>query len=291
MALLQAAQIEGRVQEIEAGNGRQILEALFADDTGLLLQAEEDNWRRATEVMKQFERILGAKLNVLKSLAIPIGFTDPPSWLVNSGCKIMLSGEVFTYLGCPIGVALTEEQSLQYLLDKLTKVKSRLRLSHWTHRFLTWEGRLVLTKHILHAMPNYVLMIIGLTKDGYKELTKICRGFVLGSNSEGKEKKALVAWDIVCRRKEDGGVGLTSFELQANALKMRFVGKLLADADPDWVRVAKAILQWKMADTASRMLEGWCAAKRSLVLKDFLVPYLGPGRLNKRYESELNGAD
>ncbi|KAL3682941.1 hypothetical protein R1sor_000963 [Riccia sorocarpa] len=148
----------------------------------------------------------------------------------------------------------------------------------------------------------------GLTKDGYKELTKICRGFVWGSNREGKEKKALVAWDIFCRRKEEEGVGLTSFELQANALKMRFVGKLLEDADLDWVQVAKAILQWKVADTASRweeltwaprevlmlggkmklnetptlwrMLEGWWAAKRWLVFKG------SPGSLPRSLQIE-----
>ncbi|KAL3677969.1 hypothetical protein R1sor_020925 [Riccia sorocarpa] len=88
-----AAQVEGRVQGIETSNGRHILEALFADDIGLLLRADENNWRRATEVVKQFERISGVKLNVAKSLAIPIGFTDPPRWLVESGCKIALSGE------------------------------------------------------------------------------------------------------------------------------------------------------------------------------------------------------
>ncbi|KAL3691172.1 hypothetical protein R1sor_004823 [Riccia sorocarpa] len=304
MALLRKAQVDGCVQGLEAGDGRQILEALFADDTGLLLQANETNWTRTTAVVKQFEKISGAKLNVAKSLVIPIGFTEPPPWLIATGCKLALSGEVYTYLGCPIGVSLTEEQTLQFLLDKLTKRLNHLqflldkltkRLNHWTHKFLTWEGRLILTRHVFLAMPNYVMMVMGLTDDGYKELTRICQGFVWGTSKEGNEKKALVAWDTFCRRKEEGGVGLTAFDTQAKALKMRFVSQLLEDKDSDWVHLAKAIIQWKTANTASRseenqwqprdilllgarlklsetptlnrMLEGWWTSKRWLNFK------------------------
>ncbi|KAL3686093.1 hypothetical protein R1sor_004115 [Riccia sorocarpa] len=47
-------------------------------DMGLLLDASEENWRNATTVIPKFETILGAKLNVTKSLEIPIGFQEPP---------------------------------------------------------------------------------------------------------------------------------------------------------------------------------------------------------------------
>ncbi|KAL3691975.1 hypothetical protein R1sor_005626 [Riccia sorocarpa] len=149
MLLLREAQVQGQVQGLEVGNMRTILEALFADDIGLLLRAEEDNWRKATEVVKRFEKISGAKLNVSKSLVISIGFSEPPSWLIASGCKLALLGEVYTYLGCPIGVELTEEQSLQFLLDKLIR-----KLHYWANRLLSWESRVVLTKHWKVANTN-----------------------------------------------------------------------------------------------------------------------------------------
>ncbi|KAL3676016.1 hypothetical protein R1sor_025964 [Riccia sorocarpa] len=250
MAMLREAQVEGQVQGLEVGNGRQILEALFADDTGLILKADKENWDNATAVVQRFELISGARLNVAKSLVIPIGFCETPQWLIETGCKIALEGEVFTYLGCPIGVGITEEQVMQFLLDKLTK-----RLNHWTNKFLSWESRTILAKHILLAMPSYVMMIVGLTADGRKELTRIVRSFIWGSNREGKKKKTLVAWDTFCRSKQEGGMGFTCFELQAKALKMRFITQLMEGQDLDWVEIANAIISWKVADTQYRWPE------------------------------------
>ncbi|KAL3696459.1 hypothetical protein R1sor_010535 [Riccia sorocarpa] len=73
MAMLKQAQVRGQVEGLELGDSRQMLEALFADDTGLILSAEEENWNRATAVVKKFELLSGAKLNVAKSLVVPIG--------------------------------------------------------------------------------------------------------------------------------------------------------------------------------------------------------------------------
>ncbi|KAL3675268.1 hypothetical protein R1sor_025216 [Riccia sorocarpa] len=81
MAMLREAQVQGEVPGLEVGNSRQILDALFADDIGLILQATEENWRAATSVVQRFEVISGAKLNVSKSLVLPIGFREPPPGL------------------------------------------------------------------------------------------------------------------------------------------------------------------------------------------------------------------
>ncbi|KAL3681068.1 hypothetical protein R1sor_024024 [Riccia sorocarpa] len=162
MALLREAQIQGEVHGLEVGNSRQILDALFADDTGLLLRATEENWRSATTVVQKFEVISGAKLNVSK-------------------------------------------------------------------------------------------------------------------------------------KKEDGGIGLVSFKLQAKTLKMRLVSKLMEDQDLDWTQTARAIIEWKIlsvkckageigdtlqetlifgrklqlkdSPTLERMLDGWWEARRFLVFK------------------------
>ncbi|KAL3686808.1 hypothetical protein R1sor_013117 [Riccia sorocarpa] len=267
MAMLRHEQVQGQIQGLETGNGRQILEAMFADDTGLLLNADETNWNRATQVISRFEKMSGAKFNVLKSLVVPIGFMEPPSWLIRTGCKIAVEGEVWTYLGCPLGINLSEEQVLQHVLDRITN-----RLKHWTHRMLSWESRLVLTKHILAALPVYVLMVLGLTGDGYKELTRTCRRFIWGTNREVQDKKALIAWNKMCRRKEDGGLGLISFELQAQALKMRLIEKVLSNEELDWVFLFRAILEWKILDTQSMAadIDVGCPIDHILLLGDKL---------------------
>ncbi|KAL3697666.1 hypothetical protein R1sor_011742 [Riccia sorocarpa] len=293
------------VTQSQIGNSRQILEALFADDTGILLEASEENWRKTTEVVQQFETISGAKLNVAKSLAIPIGFEEPPGWLVRTGCKIANEGEVWSYLGCPIGVNITEEQILQFMLDRLTK-----RLQHWTLRLLSWESRVILTRHILLALPTYVLMVVGLTREGYGELKKVCRRFVWGTNREGTDKKALVAWEKLCKRKDEGGIGLVSFDTQTKTLKLRLVSQLMSDQELDWTLTAKVIIEWKVLSvqcrreeigdtiqeilimgkrlslketpTLDRILDGWWEIRHQLFLKQeaLLSTWINASRLS-----------
>ncbi|KAL3692644.1 hypothetical protein R1sor_006295 [Riccia sorocarpa] len=142
-------------------------------------------------------------------------------------------------------------------------------------------------------------MTVGLMKDGYAQLTAACRKFLWGRNAEGTNKKALVAWKKICRKKEGGGLGVVCFELQAQTLKMWLVSKLLEDTDLDWDYIAKTIIIWKILDTKTRVdeigrpvqellilgnqmrlgeapnkiLEGWWMVKKYLKFKeDLLIP-------------------
>ncbi|KAL3690768.1 hypothetical protein R1sor_004419 [Riccia sorocarpa] len=83
---------------------------------------KQRDWDHAIEVVQRFETISGVRLNVAKSLIKPTGFQEPPQWLRETGCKLALEGEVFTYLGCPIGVGLTEEQVKALKMRFLTQI-------------------------------------------------------------------------------------------------------------------------------------------------------------------------
>ncbi|KAL3679123.1 hypothetical protein R1sor_022079 [Riccia sorocarpa] len=260
MELLQKAQVRGQLQGLEAGNGMQVLDALFADDTDLLLHADEENWQKATEIIHKFEVMSGARLNVSKSLVIPIGFKEPPDWLRRTGCKLALEGEVWSYLGCPIGIDLSEEQVMQWMLDRMTK-----RLSHWTNRLLTWESRTVMARHILMAIPTYALMTLGLTTDGYAELARVCSRFIWGANREGADRKAMIAWKKLCGTRNEGGLGLLGFDIQAKALKLKLVTKILNGDDLDWIYLFRSIVEWKVLDTRCRAQEIGCQAENLLI--------------------------
>lgn len=48
----------------------------------------------------------------------------------------------------------------------------------------------------------------------------ILRDFMWGLSMNGSRKKALVAWVIIIRAKEEGGTCILKFEIQAQILKM-----------------------------------------------------------------------
>ncbi|KAL3675254.1 hypothetical protein R1sor_025202 [Riccia sorocarpa] len=237
MLLLQKAADEGRLVGIRTVGENQLIHSLFADDTGLCLKATQDNFEEAKSLVEQFERISGARLNVAKSLIIPIGLETIPRWVFEMGCRVASEGEVWTYLGTPTCVRVSEEQLEMFLLEKLTK-----RVNHWSNRLLSWEGRCVVLKHALTAMPNYFLMTLGLTQKGYVKLDRVCWQFLWGRNSEGQFKKPLILWDRICREKMEGGLGLCTFRDQAATLKMRLVTRILDGEKEGWIELAEALI-------------------------------------------------
>ncbi|KAL3684100.1 hypothetical protein R1sor_002122 [Riccia sorocarpa] len=294
LMLLEAAALKN-IEGIKINDDKQLLFSLFADDTGLCLRATEENFRVAKAVVDRFEAISGAQLNVSKSLIIPLGLERVPRWMLMTGCKVAAEGEIWTYLGAPVGVGVAEEQLEAFLIDKLTS-----KVNFWANRILSWEGRCIVLKHALATMPNYYLMTLGLTANGYKKLDRICWRFLWGTGKDGNFKKSLVSWERICKGKLEGGLGLTTFKDQSMLLKMRLVTRLLDGDTTEWADIAREMLLKgfregrgrsgiqrsvpeiliqekaevsKASRTLSHILKGWNQSKGRLTLKvDSIYP-------------------
>ncbi|KAL3698517.1 hypothetical protein R1sor_012593 [Riccia sorocarpa] len=292
-----------RCEGIKVNNLSQLVHSLFADDMGLCLNADEDNFKEAKNIIEKFERISGAQLNVAKSLIIPLGMENIPRWILETGCRVVAEGDVWTYLGTPVGVKVGEDQLETFLLEKLTR-----RVNHWSNRMLTWEGRCIVLKHAIATMPNYYFMTLGLSTNGYKKLERICWQFLWGKNGEGGHKKSLVSWNRICREKEEGGLGICTFRTQAQTLKMRLISRILEGDNAEWTGVAKELIEMEFnrkkinrgkertaqeilllenpgrishSVTMKNMLQGWTACRSKLQLT------IRETKLNKGISLEL----
>lgn len=138
-------------------------------------------------------------------------------------------------------------------------------------------------------------MVLSLNHDGYKELEKICRIYLWGTNEEGNPKKAIIAWEEITRPKGEGGMEIRPFKKQAKALKMRNVAQLIKGHQTEWMAIPRWSIQqslkiegkkkerkhWEVVDallldpdikitgspTLSRLLKGWSASKDSLAFE------------------------
>lgn len=138
---------------------------------------------------------------------MPLFISGPiPEWMLNAGCKVVAWREVINYLGCPIGYGVTPTQEADFLLGKVRK-----RLGHWANRMLSWNGKVVLLKHVLRTIPGYHLMALSLNNQGYKQLEKTCHIFLWGMNEQGKPKKALIVWEEITRPRAEGGLDIRPF--------------------------------------------------------------------------------
>lgn len=160
MTLLKNKVSIDELEGIPMGNDEQLTHQLFADDTSVFMTTNEENFRCVREVIRTYERISRACLNLSKSILIPLYMDGPiPQWLIGVGCKIAMHREVITYLDCPIGYGITASMEAKFLIGKVRK-----RLHHWENWLLSWDGKVVLLKHMRKAIPSYHLMVLSLNK-------------------------------------------------------------------------------------------------------------------------------
>lgn len=77
------------------------------------------------------------------------------------------------YLGAPLTVKPWQKNHWEKILASMEK-----RCHHWTHRALNFAGRLVLTKAVLQAIPQYMLSIIPAPKGVLQQMRVIQRTFL-----------------------------------------------------------------------------------------------------------------
>ncbi|KAL2603094.1 hypothetical protein R1flu_008781 [Riccia fluitans] len=167
--------------------------------------------------------------------------TSTLQWLRMSGCYIAREGEPVQYLGYPIGWRVPESQQLNYIARKLER-----KLGNWVYRFLTFEGRLIVLRHIIRSSPAYVLSCIALDLQTLKKIEQACRRFVWGKNIQGRDKIPLLAWEDLQPAKGDGGLDIPSFALHGDTQKLRLILRMVHHPGEDWMIALGALLKWKI---------------------------------------------
>lgn len=186
--------------------------------------------------------------------------------MVNSSCKISKHKEVINYLGCPIGYGITPIKENEFLLGKVRK-----QLRHWNNQILFWDGRVVMLRNVLCAIPSYHLLIFSSNKKGYHELEQVCRSLLWGSNEEGNRKKALIAWQEITRPEAKGGLDIHRFEEQVSTL-MRHVAQLIDNRQMEWTKIARHFIKEALrVGPQKKERNHWTISKEILLDKDIHV--------------------
>ncbi|KAL3677354.1 hypothetical protein R1sor_027302 [Riccia sorocarpa] len=265
MQLLRSEERAGNLIGVNIPGGRPLLHRLFADDSGVSITATEANFSNLTSTIARFEGFSGARLNLAKSAIIPLALPNVPQWLPATGCKIVSPGEHIVYLGCKAGPSFEEEDHARDIANKLVR-----KLAHWSHKFLTWPGRVVILRHILKAIPIYSFLSIGLSEEGYKHLEAVCRDFIWGTNRDGKAKLALLAWEQITQCRTQGGLDLHTFKQTSQALKMKFIARLLDGSRSEWAQMLKFFIKAEMQRRAhGNDCRTWTAEEGLILLPSF----------------------
>ncbi|KAL3697022.1 hypothetical protein R1sor_011098 [Riccia sorocarpa] len=246
----------------------QLISRLYANDTGFCLQMNEENFREVREKIAQFELASGALLNVQRSVISPMRDEDPPQWLETTGCIVAAPGERFKYLGLLSGRGIQAEEYTAHV-----KLKYEKKLKHWSLRILSWPERLIIISSILRAIPGYTMLSLEIEKKGIKELENVSRDFLWGWDQEGKAKKNLLAWDILGKSKEAGGLGWGSLEATADAYLVRNLQQIFHEDRDIWVEIlSQIVIERVQTSQKDREIQDWSPHEVLICIKTLKTP-------------------
>eukprot|EP00253_Pinus_taeda_P036193 PITA_36193 len=137
------------------------------------------------------------------------------------------------YLGAPLTLKPWQKVHWEKVLASMER-----KCKHWTNRALNFAGRLILTKAILQAIPQYMLSILPAPKGILDQIRSIQRSFLWSGNSE-KRKWSLVAWKKLCRPKNRGGLNLVDPLVVNRVCGAKIWWKWISDTTLPWATLWK----------------------------------------------------
>jgi hypothetical protein len=126
---------------------------LFADDTLVFCGANPDHLRYLRVLFLCFEAVSGLKVNLAKSVLVPVGSVDNVDGLASIlGCGV--SSLPLKYLGLPLGACYKAKSIWDGVVEKIER-----RLASWKRMYLSKGGRVTLIKSTLSNLPTYFLSL------------------------------------------------------------------------------------------------------------------------------------
>ena len=176
------------------GSVSQITHLLFANDSLVFCKDSEEQMTFLSWILAWFEALSGLKINLEKSLLLPMGRVDNVERLaLELGCNI--GSLPIDYLGLHLGT----KHRATYMWDGVEE-RFRKWLALWKRQYIFKGGRLTLIRSTLSNMPNYLMSLFRLPRRIKLRLEKIQRDFLWGGGNL-ERKLHLVNWETVCLSK------------------------------------------------------------------------------------------
>jgi mannosylglycoprotein endo-beta-mannosidase len=186
---------------------------LYADDTLFFLKPELRQVQVLKIVLTAFETIAGLAVNLDKSeLVTTITPEETGQELALAmGCKL---GEFpMKYLGLPLSNKILNKAAYLPLIQRFST-----RLEGWAAKNLSIAGRLILINAVLSALPTYYMSCLKLPVWVIKDIDRIRRHFLWHGVTQQKKKLNLANWEIICKPKKLGGLGVMDLTVFNNAM-------------------------------------------------------------------------
>ena len=207
---------------------------LFADDSLFFCKAQKEECQTILRILKEYEVVSGQLINFQKS-SIQFGHKVEKSARqeLRDILGIQNLGGMGSYLCLPENMGGSKIQVFGFVQDRLNN-----RVNGWTFNFFSKDGKEVIIKSVVTALPNHVMSIYRLPKATVKKLTSAVSKFWWspGGNTRGMHWKS---WDKVCTNKDEGGLGFKDITDFNTAMLGKQLWRLMEKPSSLFARVFK----------------------------------------------------
>ncbi|XP_058768559.1 uncharacterized protein LOC131642300 [Vicia villosa] len=205
----------------------------FADDTIILGEASCDNIWNMKVILRGFELVSGLRINFSKSNIIGVNVGE---WYMNAAMTFLSCKKgvaPFKFLGIMVG---DNPRRKKVWLEVVNNIKRRL--SSWKGRNISMGGRVTLINSVLNSIPVFTLSFFKIPGNIAKSIRKIQSEFLWSGKLENRSIH-LVKWEVVCRPKAKGGLGVRDVREMNKALLLKWKSRILHDNEAIWHRFFK----------------------------------------------------
>ena len=118
------------------------------------------------------------------------------------------------------------------------KIDLKKKLRCWKGKLMSYGGRLILINSVLTSMPMFLLSFFEVPV-GVRTRLDFYRSRFFWQRDELKTKYRLAKWDIICRPKDQGGLGIENLEVKNRCLLSKWLYKLSVDTDATWAQILR----------------------------------------------------
>ena len=138
----------------------------------------------------------------------------------------------FTYLGLPLG---TTRPSVQELMPLVCSLERRLSA---TLNMVSYGGKLLLLNSVITSLIIFAICTLRMPTKIIELLDKIRRKCLwIKKNDHGDKINSLASWEMVCRPKDSGGLGVLNLLIHGDALLLKYLHKFYNKWDTPWVQL------------------------------------------------------
>jgi hypothetical protein len=211
-------QVDGLIPHL-VEEGVSILQ--YADDTIIFMEHDLEKALNMKLILCLFEQLSGLKINFHKSEIFCFGQAKEvqEQYRLLFGCEV--GSFPFKYLGIPIHFRKLKNSEWKPIEDRFER-----KLSSWIGKLLSYGDRLILNNSVLTSLPMFMLFFFEIPIGVRKRLDFYRSRFFWQSDGH-KIKYRLSKWNIICRPKEQGGLGIEVLDLKNKCLLSKWLFKLL----------------------------------------------------------------